>query len=63
MREAKHWIAGAIHHPGALHRALGVKPGDKISEKKMMAASHSKSPKIRKEVALARTLEKMHRKG
>ena len=27
---ARNWIAGAIGKPGALHRQLHIKPGDKI---------------------------------
>lgn len=32
---AKHWIAGAIKHPGALHKELGIKEGHKIPQKKL----------------------------
>lgn len=53
---AKHWIAGAIKHPGALHRDLGVPEGEKIPAKKMAAARHSSNPTIRRRAALARTL-------
>lgn len=35
---AKHWIAGAIKHPGALHRELGVPQGQKIPAAKLAAA-------------------------
>jgi hypothetical protein len=55
----KKWIAGAIKHPGKLHRELGVPEGKKIPEKKLAKASKSKSPTIRKEIALAKTLKKM----
>lgn len=53
----KLWIAGATKHKGALHRALGVPQGEKIPAKKLAKAAHSKSPKVRKEVALAKTLK------
>lgn len=53
------WIKGAIKHPGKLHRELGVPQGEKIPAKKMAKAAKSKSPTIRKEVALAKTLSKM----
>ena len=56
------WIKKAIKHPGKLHRELGVPEGKKIPAKKMAKAAHSKSPTIRKEVALAKTLKKMHKK-
>lgn len=54
------WIKGAIKHPGALHRALHVPEGEKIPAKKMAKASHSENQKIRREVALAKTLKKLH---
>lgn len=59
---AKKWIAGAIKKKGALHEALHVKSGEKIPEKKLAKAAHSKSPLMRKRVALAKTLGKMHKK-
>lgn len=52
------WIQKAIKHPGKLHRELGVPEGEKIPAKKMARAAKSKSPTIRKEVALAKTLKK-----
>ena len=60
--EKKKWIAGAVKHKGALHRALKVPEGKKIPAKKIAKAAHSKSPKVRKEVALARTLSKLRKK-
>lgn len=62
MPENKKWIKKAIKHPGALHKVLNVPEGKKIPAKKLAKASKSKSPKIRKEVALAKTLKKMHKK-
>ncbi len=59
---AKKWIKGAIKHPGALHEALHVPEGKKIPAKKLAKASHSSSPLMRKRVALAKTLGKMHKK-
>lgn len=35
---AKNWIAGAIKHPGALHKDLGVPMGKKIPEGKLEKA-------------------------
>jgi hypothetical protein len=58
----KKWISTAIKHPGKLHRELGVPKGEKIPAKKMAKAAHSKSPTVRKEVALAKTLRSFHRK-
>jgi hypothetical protein len=51
---AKHWMAGAVKHPGALHRALHVKPGSKIPAAKLAKAGHSKSPRVRKMAGLAK---------
>ena len=59
---AKKWIAGAIKHPGALHKELGVPAGKKIPERKLEKAEHSKDVKERKRAQLAETL-KGFRKG
>lgn len=56
------WIKGAIKHPGALHKALGVAEGKKIPEKKLDKATHSKNPTVKKEAVLARTLRGFGRK-
>ena len=55
----KNWIASATKNKGALHKKLNVPVGEKIPEKKLDKAAKSKSPVIRKEVALARTLKKL----
>ena len=36
---AKKWIAGAIRHPGALHKELGIKQGKKIPAKTLAKAA------------------------
>lgn len=59
---AKKWIQGAIKHPGALHRSLGVPEGEKIPAAKLAAAAHSSNPTTRRRVALAKTLKGMHKK-
>lgn len=56
----KHWIAGATKHPGALHKALHVPEGEKIPAKKLAKAEDSKSPRVRREAALANTLRGFH---
>jgi len=56
----KNWIAGAIKHPGALHRDLGVKQGQKIPVSRIMAAARGKGKTARR-ARLALTLRKMHR--
>lgn len=53
----KNWISDATKNKGALHRNLGVSQGQKIPAKKLAAATNSKSPTIRKEAALAKTLK------
>ena len=55
------WIKGAIKHPGALHKALGVKEGEKIPEKKLEKAEHSKNPVTAKRARLAETLKGLHK--
>lgn len=40
-------------HKGLLHKALGVKPGQKIPESALVHAEHSKNPRIRKEAQFA----------
>ena len=61
-KESKNWISKAIKHPGALHKVLHVKKGEKIPESKIKKAEHSKNPTTRKRANLAETLKKMHRK-
>lgn len=56
------WIQKAIKNKGALRKSLGVKKGQKIPEKKLEKAEHSKNPKTRKRAVLAETLKKMRRK-
>jgi hypothetical protein len=53
------WIQGAIKHPGALHKELGVKEGKKIPAKKLKAAA-KKGGKIGKRARLAETLKGFH---
>ncbi len=62
MAEKKNWIAGAVKNKGGLHRSLGVPEGKPIPAKKMAKAAHSKSPKVRKQVALAKTLKGLNKK-
>lgn len=57
---AKKWIQGAIKHPGALKKSLGVKKGEKIPTSELKAAEHSKNPTTKKRAVLAETLKKMH---
>jgi len=57
----KNWIKGAIKHPGALHKALHVKQGEKIPAKKLKVKD-SDSPKLKRMKTLAKTLKKMRKK-
>lgn len=50
------WIQSAIKHPGALHKELGVKKGEKIPEKKLKAAE-KKGGLLGKRAHLAETLK------
>ena len=63
MEDKKKWIKEAIEHPGKLHKALGVKEGEKIPAKKLEKAEHSKNPKLNKEAVLAKTLKHLSHKG
>lgn len=47
---------------GGLHRALGFKPGEKIPEERVEAATHSSNSHIAKMAHLAQTMEKWHKK-
>jgi hypothetical protein len=53
---AEKWIQGAIKHPGALHKALGVPADEKIPAAKLHAAA-KKGGKIGREARLAETLK------
>lgn len=57
---AKDFIAGAIKHPGALHKALHVKQGKKIPTSVLSHAEHMKG-KVGREARFAETLKKIHR--
>jgi hypothetical protein len=52
------WISGAIKHPGALHRELGVPQGKKIPAGKLARAAHAKG-KLGQRARLAETLKGM----
>lgn len=54
----KNWISGAIKHPGALHRQMGIPQGKKIPHSRLEAAA--KMPgKEGARARLALTLSKM----
>jgi hypothetical protein len=58
---AKKWIAGAIKHPGALHKELGVPQGKTIPKSKIAAAA-KKGGTEGKRARLAETLASFHKK-
>lgn len=60
-KKKKQWIKGAIKHPGALRKTLGVKKGQNIPAKKLAAAA-KKGGKLGKRARLAQTLRKMHKR-
>lgn len=57
----KKWIAGAIKHPGALRKSLGVKEGEKIPAKKLSKAAEAPG-KLGQRARLAQTLKKLGKK-
>jgi hypothetical protein len=60
---AEHWIAGSIHHPGALHKELGIPIGKTIPVKTLHRAEQ-KGGKLAKRANEAETLRKLnHKKG
>jgi len=58
---AKQWIQGAIKHPGALRKTIGVKEGEKIPASKLETAA-SKGGVTGRRARLAITLAKLRRK-
>jgi hypothetical protein len=55
---SKDWIQGAIKHPGALHKELGIPAGQKIPAKTLAAAA-KKGGKEGERARLAETLKGM----
>ncbi len=56
--KSKNFIKGAIKHPGALHRQLGVPQGKKIPASQLKAAA-AKGGKLGQRARFAETLKKM----
>lgn len=60
----KHWIAGAIKHPGALRataRHMGlISGGQALSAADLAKLARSRNPTTRRRAALAKTLKGMH---
>jgi hypothetical protein len=56
----KNWIAGAIKHPGALHKQMGVAQGKKIPRSRLEAAAE-RGGLLGKRARLAMTLSKLRK--
>ena len=56
------WIKGAIKHPGALHKELGVPEGKKIPAEKLAKAAKAGGT-LGRRARLAETLSHMHQVG
>jgi len=56
------WIQGAIKHPGALRKKLGVKAGETIPADKLARAAKQPGTTGR-QARLAQTLKRMKKKG
>lgn len=57
---AKRWIQGAIKHPGALHKSLGVPKGKTIPAGKLAKAAKADGT-LGRRARLAETLKGMNR--
>ena len=57
LKDGGNWIGGL--HKGGLHESLHVKAGEKIPEKKILKAEHSRNPKIAKQAHAAETLKRL----
>jgi hypothetical protein len=55
-----HWIQGAIKHPGALHKQMGIPQGKKIPAGKLAKAAQAGGV-LGRRARLAETLKKMHK--
>lgn len=60
---ADKWMSGAVKHPGALHKTLGVPAGERIPAAKLAKAAHSSNPLTRKRASLARTFARFRGRG
>jgi len=60
-RKGGKWIQGAIEHPGALRRQMGVKKGKTIPVGELEQAAKAKG-KLGKRARLALTLRKLARR-
>ena len=61
MVKSGNWISGAIKHPGALHKQLGIAQGKKIPKSTLAKAAKSGGT-LGKRARLAETLGKLRKK-
>jgi hypothetical protein len=54
----KNWMQGAVKHPGALHRQLGVPANQKIPAARLSAAANSNNALLARRARLAQTFAK-----
>jgi len=59
----KNFIKGAIKHPGALHKELGIPQGQDIPAATLIRAEHSPNKKLAERARLAVTLKHLASKG
>ncbi len=59
---AKKWIQATHMKKGALHKELDVKAGEKIPEKKLKKAEHSKNKTLAKRARFAEELKSFRKK-
>lgn len=57
----KNWIAGAIKHPGALHKQLGVPAGKDIPQEKLNAIHNKLHKKAQKQTLTEAESKLLHR--
>ncbi len=62
MAKGKDPIHIKASHKGELHRETGTPAGEKISEKKLTKAEHSKDPAERKRAVFAENAKKWNKK-
>lgn len=58
----KEWIEKAVNNKGSLRKALKIKKGDKIPEKTVEKAAHSKNKLLGKRARLAETLATLRKR-
>lgn len=59
--KGRHWIQGAIKHPGALHRELGVSTKKAIPAAKLRMAANSSNETLARRARFALTLKKINK--